>query len=361
MTAVRIASWAGIAAVGSTVVVGTLACDRSGLELLPQPIVEDLPAVVEIGHIEVLDSPSYTALMEETRALATPVAVGLADDSPPWAWCNQPGSNGEDYRCYYGQVGAPDGVNRGGATFTFTGTGGDVCVMVDPESVFWAPSIEPNDLDYEYTYPDSYPDDGDLDLYAGLSSYYTGSPGIEMGDFTGYYTDSLGNAIEIEYGACFQYGFQSVIDYAHSGRGTVEFCTIDTNQREGIEYTVVLDTFAVPLDDGAVSFGVVVAEGDCASAYAPNECTITGESLDSKVLDEAVKAGTTDFELRACSDKLESAFCDDDMLSYCCINPEMCGPHPEYGTCDYFWENAALEGWTTRDAYCSANPARCCD
>ncbi len=336
----------GSAFIGLALAVGTLSgCDRSGLDLLPQPSV-DLPSVVEIGDIQVLDPTEYGEFLDLTHPYAGYDGLGVSQ-TDPWGWCKTPGLNGEDYRCYYGQIGATDGVNSGGATFTFKGTDGPVCVMVDPETVFWGPSIEPTDIDLEYTYPDSYIDDGDLDLYGGLSSYYTGSPGIEIGDFTGYYTDSLGREIEIEYGACFQYGFYSVIDYAHAGRATPEYCTIDTSQRLGVEYTVVLDTFSVPLDDGALSFGVVVVEGDC-SLYTPNECTIAGESL---VAD--ADGGT---ELRSCTDRLESAFCAKDMLNFCCANPEMCGDLPDFGTCDPFYSE-----WGSRDAYCLDNGPRCCD
>jgi hypothetical protein len=58
-----------------------------------------------------------------------------------------------------------------------------------------------------------------------------------------------------------------------------------------------------------------------------------------------------DYAIRPCTDKLESAFCDQDMLSFCCVNPEMCGSLPEFGTCDPFWEVAAESGLTSRDAF----------
>ena len=131
-------------------------------------------------------------------------------------------------------------------------------------------------------------------MFAGLSSYYTGSPGLEIGDFKGIYTDSLGNKVEIEYGECVQSSQYTA--NAHAGRGAAEFCTIDTNNRVGVEYTVVLESFSIPLDDGSLSFGVAVLEGSC-SDYTINECLIPGESLVASRDDEGVPKIKDDGEL----------------------------------------------------------------
>ena len=128
--------------------------------------------------------------------------------------------------CFFGELGQAPLGTIGGATYTFVAPEnaslGEVCLTVDPETVFWAESINPINRDNEFGYPDHYDDDGDIDMFAGLSSYYNGSPGKELGDFTGYYTDSLGTTVEIEYGECFQTGFPSGMNTAHAGRGTTE-------------------------------------------------------------------------------------------------------------------------------------------
>ena len=131
------------------------------------------------------------------------------------SWCQDNlDENGNPY-CYYGLLGqAPTGV-KGGATFTFRGTGDRVCIVTDPETVFWNTAVASVNPDDKYSYADLEQDDGDIDLFAGLSSYYTGSPGVELGDFKGFYTDSLGNSVAIEYGECFQYGAQSGMNNAH--------------------------------------------------------------------------------------------------------------------------------------------------
>ena len=207
---------------------------------------------------------------------------------------------------------------KGGATLTFDGTGGDVCIIVDPESVFWNEAVAANDPEPRYSYPDVEEDDGDIDLFAGMSAYYTGSPGVDVGDFKGFYTDSLGNRIEIEYGECFQFGAQSGMNNAHAGRAAVEYCTINTANREGVEYTAVLESFSVPLDDAGLGFGVILLEGSCTD-FSINECTIYGDSLvevrDSK--DKVVKddQGFIEAEVRSCTLELERASCEGKLLS----------------------------------------------
>ena len=83
--------------------------------------------------------------------------------------------------------------------------------------MFWNQSVAADNARTNYSYPDLEEDDGDIDMFAGLSAYYTGSPGVEIGDFTGFYPDSLGNQIEIEYGLCTQVGAQGQDD-SHAGR-----------------------------------------------------------------------------------------------------------------------------------------------
>ena len=193
------------------------------------------------------------------------------------------------------------------------GTGDDVCVVLDPETVFWNQAIAPTAMQSEepVRLPDYFDDDGDLDLFGGMSSYYTGSPGVEIGDFRGFYTDSKGELIEIQYGECNQIGYGGV-DGAHAGRAKPEFCTIDTDQQEGVEFTIVMETWAVPLDDGVLSFGVAVMDERCPRVDT-SECFIRTESLDD------------DGNPKYCTDKLEAAQCDSKLGPFCCANPEMCG------------------------------------
>jgi hypothetical protein len=315
------------------------ACDRSGEDLLPTSDVV-LPQVIEIGDIQVISKDDLANM-----------SSGNAHE-----WCEGDDTSGR--RCFYGQVSQPDLGVRGGATFTFDGTGTNVCLIVDPESVFWSQSIKVQGRNENFAYPDVQMDDGDIDLFAGLSSYYTGSPGVELGNFSGFYTDSLGTQVEIEYGECTQLGSSlSGITNAHSGRATVEFCDINTAEREGVQYTVVLETFSVPLDDGGLSFGAVAVEGRCSQINNPNginECTIMMESLD---------AGSGN--VRACSDTLEAAFCeaqlgnDPNMLpedrevllqNFCCAHPDMCGHNPPEDVCVNF----------SRTDFCAQYPGYCC-
>ncbi len=315
----RFASRSQIALVG-TVLLGLSSCDRDGRDLLP-PNNEDYPAVEEYGEVQILTSAQF----DEFSA---------ADDQV--AWCAEEDDEGRP-RCLFPMLSNPEAGVTGGATFTFEGTGSSVCVLADPEAVFWGLSIAPSGRVDRFSYPDNYNDDGDIDLFGGLSSYYTGSPGVELGDFKGFYTDSSGREIEIEYAECTQTGYLGQDD-AHAGRGTVEYCDINTDEREGVHYTIVAQTFSVPLDDGLLSFGAMVVEGRC-SQKAIDECTVLGESLDEDVNE------------RSCSRALELAHCNNLNLEYCCANPEMCGePDIDDDVCGDF----------DRDAFCGEHPYACC-
>ncbi len=266
-----------------------VACDRTGQDLTPVPH-PDYPAVLELGELPVLTTAEWAA-----------VRAGAADDVE--AYVN------------YEQVGAPIPGEKGGVTFTFRGTGDDVCVFVDPESVFWNQSVAAAGTNSVYEYPDNTQDDGDLDIYAGLSATYTGSPGVELGDFIGQYTDSLGNVTDIEYNLCQHVGADGD-SFVHAGKGAPEWCDIDTAEREGIEYTVLLRTFSLPIDDDVLSFGVSVFDGSCENL---TECTIPGESRSIDADDDGAREGN----FRA----LENAFCDNEQGDYCEANPSMCGDY----------------------------------
>ena len=55
----------------------------------------------------------------------------------------------------------------------------------------------------QYLYPDNVFDDGDLDLFAGFSVYYSGSPGVEIGNFQILFEDALGNQARFAGAAAF--------------------------------------------------------------------------------------------------------------------------------------------------------------
>ena len=327
-------------------------CDRNAKDLVPQPS-DKFPGIIEIGHLEVVDPDTLSALVGQEAGTLPYISPSLDADGEALYAELYPDDTLRPY--YYGQLGQAETGEQGGATFTFTGTGGEVCLIVDPETVFWSRSIvKPPNTEAKFAYPDFYNDDGDLDLFAGMSSYYTGSPGLEIGDFTGFYTDSKGEVIEIQYGECTQNGSSmSGITNAHAGRGTVEYCTIDTDQKEGIEYTVVLETFSVPLDDGVLSFGVSVVNERCARLDT-SECFVRGESFNGN--------GKT----RTCTDKLEAAQCEGVLGTFCCANPEMCGP--EDNETDAFCEDAfevpSEDGGdpvkTDRDGWCEST-GLCCE
>ena len=176
----------------------------------------------------------------------------------------------EDLRAatIYGEIAPPTSSLLGGATFTFLGTGGNVCIWVDPEVVAWGPAIGRNPTaDGEaFTWPDNLFDDGDIDLTAGLSVYYTGSPRI-LGDFQVAYEDSLGNEIGLSLASCpsgvGQGGLPTI-----AGKGNPEFCTINTAGVEGVSHTVVLTNFSTPVDDSRLAYGLLLAEGSCEDVFS---------------------------------------------------------------------------------------------
>lgn len=371
-------------------------CDRNANALIPNES-DQFPAVIEIGELEVVDKDTLNFIIDKQQGTLayikptldgdTPLLLGDAEreesevatgyeftDCPEleaelnglteqqrYDWYLEHGTidcatfksspeadhNRDALPFFYGQLGRAPDLTQGGATFTFMGTGDDVCVILDPETVFWNQSIAPASRVDQYAYPDYFDDDGDLDLFGGMSSYYTGSPGVEIGDFRGFYTDSKGELIEIQYGECNQTGYGGV-DGAHAGRAKPEFCTIDTDQQEGVEFTIVMETWAVPLDDGVLSFGVAVMNERCPRVDT-SECFIRTESLDA------------DGNPKACTDKLEYAQCDGKLASFCCANPEMCGDENviDDGLCESLM--VVDDEKVTRDAWCEANSSLCCD
>jgi hypothetical protein len=227
----------------------------------------------------------------------------------------------------YGEIGPTGGVARGGMTVNFQGTGGPVCVFVDPETVFWSWSIDPKavDLAKQFNYPDNIYDDGDIDIFVGLSAHYTGSPGVEVGDFEVSYTDSLGNEVPLELSVCTNIGWRDQ-DGAHAGRGFPEFCSVDFTD-PGVSYTALLQTFSTPLDDDRLGYGLFLWDGDCddmiamaaAEDAAAQECIVMGESI-FPAGDAAPRWGYDASRAWNGSEAVEVEFCkglSSDLRSFC--------------------------------------------
>lgn len=263
------------------------ACDNSGESYRPK--VTGIPAVVDLGELPVISTDERQS--GDFDPLTSPGVV-------------------------YGQLGAPENPGAvGGASLQFTGTGGCVQIVVDPEAVFWSRDMTPNPTASDFKYEDNYADDGDLDLLGGLTAYYTGTPGQEIGDFTAVYTDEQGVDHQLPFNECERSGYGGVPD-AHDGRATVETCVIDTAERAGVKFTVLLRTFSLPIDDSVLNYAVGVFEtakrrGVCEpfnadECFFQDEVNLAGAAPDSNV-DHSYFA------------ELEAAYCDGakELNEYC--------------------------------------------
>ncbi|MCB9762697.1 MAG: hypothetical protein H6739_23050 [Alphaproteobacteria bacterium] len=275
----------------SAIAVSALGCDYEGRDFVPTPR-DDFPGIVVLNEGDDLGIITFEDWTEETQRLDQAIYHTLGP-AEPGLW--------------------------GGATATFQGTGGEVCVFVDPEAVFWNQSVSAQEPTAEYSYADNYLDDGDLDLEVGLSAYYTGSPGIEIGTFEQPYEDSLGNIITIEFNECTMVGRQSQTG-AHAGRATAEYCTIDTSLHPDREYTIVLRTWSMPKDDYLLSYAVGVVDGPCNTSGVLNpggvsnpECVFPGEARDE------------DGQPLDGFQALEAAYCAGTQHEFCADNPGLCG------------------------------------
>lgn len=263
----------------------------------PEP--SDAPFVYDIGELRVIGAEEFGA-------------PDLDPNSIPDA-------------LHYGQLGVGESAGVfGGATFQFRGTGREVCIVVDPESVFWNREIS-SQATNKYDYDDVFEDDGDIDLSVGLTAYYTGSPGSEIGDFNAVYDDPSGIEHELAFNECIQIGLFG--DPAHAGRATVEYCSIDTSLREGIMYTALLETFALPIDDSILNFGTLAFDGSCGELpwIDDNGAPQTGGS--ECVIPNEVQYGDPDDllpEEKAWFPELESALCTGrgKVNAYCDENPD---------------------------------------
>jgi hypothetical protein len=233
----------------ASVALGLSACSYSGDWLFP-PVDERVPSVIDLGRLE----PAEVTTLDELRA-----------------------------SIHYGELSPTGTAEIGGATFTFEGTNGSVCVWVDPETVYWSQSVAVSNPQAYFSYPDNIKDDGDIDLYAGLSVYYSGSPGVTIGDFEVRYQDHLGNSIPVEFNQCLITSVQYPTGGAHSGRATPEYCTLN-NTQVGASYTVAMHVFSPPMDDNRLGYGLIFTEGNCEQLRSLNptnvdECLILGESI----------------------------------------------------------------------------------
>lgn len=278
----------GVAAGLLTVV----ACDYSGDFLFPEP-ADEVGAVIDLGEIPI-------------------ATVDSAEDAAAAA--------------IYGQVGATGDATEAGVTYTFTGTGGDVCVWVDPEFLTWNQSVAARGRVNRWAYPDNLDDDGDLDLEVGLAIYYNGSPGEAIGDFAIRYEDSLGNPIAIELNECV---IPSQLDDAngHSGRGSVEACTI-SNTQPGVSYVVKMSAWSTPLNDDRLGYGLLLADGSCRGLRtalsidedtADYECVVPGEAIDWEAANgPGPWFGISEVPTVAGALSFEQAYCNGDRLDELC-------------------------------------------
>lgn len=257
-------------------------CDYTGDWLFPSPT--EIPGVLDLGVLVPAD-----------------VSGGLTQDA-----------------IVYGEVGATGSAEAGGVTFAFRGTGSAVCLWVDPELAYWSESIAIVGGNSAFRYPDNNFDDGDLDLFAGFSVYYTGTPGEHIGGFVIQYEDSLGNMVPVELNECVISNYQTGSN-GHYGRGAPEFCTLEGTQPD-VSYTVLMEAFSTPLDDDRLGFGLIVADGPCTDLVAaasvnpfnpmPAECVILGEANDisttvigedgSIIVGDPIE-GSEDFEKALCN------------------------------------------------------------
>lgn len=134
---------------------------------------------------------------------------------------------------------------RGGIAGTFLGSGGPMCVIIDPEGNFNG---------------QNHLDDGDMDLEVGRAADYTGTPGLSMGAFAGEYVDALGIEHTLDQNLCIQIDLFG-LPGAHAGAAQPEYCTIETDLN--VPYVLQGETFSVPPDDEMLTVAILVSNGVC--------------------------------------------------------------------------------------------------
>lgn len=279
-----------LGAVGGALL-AAVGCDYTGDFLFPEAATE-VPAVYDMGLIE----PVVVTSLEEAAAAAI-----------------------------YGQVSSTGTSVPGGVTYTFEGTGRNVCVWVDPEVVTWNQAVATRGGVRRWAYPDNHKDDGDLDLEVGLAIYYNGSPGVEIGDFAIRYQDALGNPVAIELNECV-IRMQIADAGGHAGRGSPEYCTI-FNTQPGVTYVVKMESWATPIDDDRLGFGFLLADGNCTDLIsdlgmtdpAEYECVVPGEAIDYVVANgPGPWFGADEVPTRGGAAEFEASFCGGEVMADVC-------------------------------------------
>jgi hypothetical protein len=181
-----------------------------------------------------------------------------------------------DTGTYLGELGAsyPGDGDISGATLSFEGTGDRVCVLIDPQSVLHDDRmIDPSGAEGPNPLMQDFPaDDGDLDMLAGLASYYTGTPGAVMGDFVNEVVDDNGVARRVDLNLCLQRDDDGQPG-GSAGRATPEACSFET--LEAVPYRIALYVFSVPVDDDRLKYALEVRAGECPAVI--DECTLLGD------------------------------------------------------------------------------------
>lgn len=289
-----------------------IGCDTDQSFLFPEPI-EGVDGVQHLG-------------------LIAPIALEGEDGA------DDPTVEDVQGQIIYGEVGPTGSTATGGVTFEFVGVGGDVCIFIDPELVFWNQSVSPTTAVAQYSEPDNSFDDADLDLRAGQKIFYTGTPAVAIGGFEIRFDDSLGNEVPLDLIECSRadrFGDPGGL----AGRGTPEFCTLNETF-VGVEYTVVLEAWATPLDDDRAGYGLLFTQGPCSDMFdffgasdaendeiAERECIIKGEGIRPGAEQGARAAaaglpsptwlGQAEVPSWEGSKAFEQAFCDKEVDLYC--------------------------------------------
>lgn len=342
--------------------VGVLAgCTTDPSFLFPAPI-EGVPGVQQLGTIEPLQPSRRPSISDPAVLEPFFLRQTLLDN------------------VIYGEVGPTGSSKIPGVTFEVLGTGGPLCVWVDPELLFWNQSVAPSRRNPLYREPDNIYDDGDIDLLAGQSVFYTGSPGRDIGSFEVRYTDPLGNTIPVDFVEC----------NGRIGRGSPEVCSIP-NSLPGVRYTIVLEVWSGPIDDARLGYGMLVTASACdlvvsgesaANALGtprnlgnPPQVTLPGDEC--VITGEAIVPGIPGGELAAelglpartwlgdevtswdRSIEFESAFCSGDLVSQTLGEGEV-GPLVAFCRDERrrVEENGSFCSWT-EDATLEGNGERC--
>jgi len=175
-----------------------------------------------------------------------------------------------------------------GATITVEGTGERICVIMDPQTV-WRDDFQADSSGVEFDNPfyENFPyDDGDLDLLAGLSAFYTGTPGESMGDFFVDFRDDNGIERRVDTNLCLQEDTHGVAG-GTAGRASPEACSFET--QDGELYTIALRVFSTPIDDDELTYALSIRTGECPATI--NECTLRGDYDYTEGLEDQLPGG----------------------------------------------------------------------